>query len=87
MVARGKPAPDLFLYTAQQLAAAPDRCLVIEDSPLGIEAAIAAGMTAIGFGGGSHCGPEHGDRLLARGAALIIPDMRELSTAMAKLVR
>ena len=87
MVARGKPAPDLFLYAAQQLAAAPDRCLVIEDSPLGIEAAIAAGMTAIGFCGGSHCGPEQGDRLLARGAALIIADMRELSTAMAKLVR
>ena len=87
MVARGKPAPDLFLYAAQQLAAAPDRCLVIEDSLLGIEAAIAAGMTAIGFCGGSHCGPEHGDRLLARGAALLIADMRELSTAMAKLVQ
>jgi beta-phosphoglucomutase-like phosphatase (HAD superfamily) len=87
MVARGKPAPDLFLYAAKQLAAAPDRCLVIEDSPLGIEAAIAAGTTAIGFCGGSHCGPEHGDRLLARGAALIIADMRELSTAMAKLVQ
>jgi HAD superfamily hydrolase (TIGR01509 family) len=86
MVARGKPAPDLFLYAAQRLATAPDRCLVIEDSPLGIEAAIAAGMTAIGFCGGSHCGPEHGDRLLARGAALIIADMRELSTAMAQLV-
>jgi HAD superfamily hydrolase (TIGR01509 family) len=87
MVARGKPAPDLFLYAAQQLATAPNRCLVIEDSPLGIEAAIAAGMTAIGFCGGSHCGPEHGDRLLSRGAALVIADMRELSTAMAKLVR
>jgi HAD superfamily hydrolase (TIGR01509 family) len=87
MVARGKPAPDLFLYAAQQLATAPDRCLVIEDSPLGIEAAIAAGMTAIGFCGGSHCGPEHGDRLLSRGAALVIADMSELSTAMAKLVR
>lgn len=87
MVARGKPAPDLFLYAAQRHATAPARCLVIEDSPLGIEAAIAAGMTAIGFCGGSHCGPEHGDRLLARGAALTIADMRELSTAMAKLVR
>jgi HAD superfamily hydrolase (TIGR01509 family) len=87
MVARGKPAPDLFLHAAQQLATAPDRCLVIEDSPLGIEAAIAAGMTAIGFCGGSHCRPEHGDRLLSRGAALVIADMRELSTAMAKLVR
>ena len=56
MVARGKPAPDLFLYAAQQLTTAPDRCLVIEDSPAGIDAALAAGMTAIGFSGGSHCG-------------------------------
>jgi beta-phosphoglucomutase-like phosphatase (HAD superfamily) len=63
MVARGKPAPDLFLYAAQQLTTAPDRCLVIEDSPAGIDAALAAGMTAIGFCGGSHCGPEHGAQL------------------------
>ena len=87
MVARGKPAPDLFLYAAQQLGTAPNRCLVIEDSPLGIEAALAARMTAIGFCGGSHCRPEHGDRLLARGAALIIANMRELSSAMAKLMQ
>jgi beta-phosphoglucomutase-like phosphatase (HAD superfamily) len=70
MVARGKPAPDLFLYAAQQLTTAPDRCLVIEDSPAGIDAARAAGMTAIGFSGGSHCGPEHGARLKKHGAPL-----------------
>jgi HAD superfamily hydrolase (TIGR01509 family) len=39
MVARGKPAPDLFLYAARRLMTAPDRCLVIEDSPAGIDAA------------------------------------------------
>jgi HAD superfamily hydrolase (TIGR01509 family) len=86
MVARGKPAPNLFLYAARRLATEPVRCLVIEDSVPGIEAATAAGMTAIGFCGGSHCGPEHGARLLARGAALVIADMRELRAAMAKLV-
>ena len=59
---------------------------MIEDSPAGIDAAIAAGMTAIGFCGGSHCGPEHGVRLQARGAALAIAEMRELLPAMAKLV-
>jgi HAD superfamily hydrolase (TIGR01509 family) len=75
MVACGKPAPDLFLYAAQNLMTAPDRCLVIEDSPAGIDAALAAGMTAIGFSGGSHCGPEHGTRLRARGAMLVIDDM------------
>ena len=85
MVARGKPAPDLFLYAAQNLMTAPDRCLVIEDSPAGIDAALAAGMTAIGFVGGSHCGPAHGVRLQRHGAALIMDDMLELTTAMAKL--
>jgi len=85
MVERGKPAPDLFLYAAQRLAAAPDRCLVIEDSPAGINAARAARMTAVGFCGGSHCGPEHGARLQEHGAALVVHDMRELVTAMAKL--
>jgi beta-phosphoglucomutase-like phosphatase (HAD superfamily) len=59
---------------------------VIEDSPAGIEAACAAGMTAIGFCGGSHCRPEHGSRLYARGAALVIADMHKLMTAMSKLV-
>jgi HAD superfamily hydrolase (TIGR01509 family) len=85
MVARGKPAPDLFLYAAQRLAAAPQGCLVIEDSPVGIDAARAAGMTAVGFHGGSHCRPEHAARLQAHGAALIIADMRELMVAMATL--
>jgi hypothetical protein len=42
-------------------------------------------MTAIGFSGGSHCGPEHGARLQGHGAALVIDDMRQLATAMAKL--
>jgi HAD superfamily hydrolase (TIGR01509 family) len=86
MVARGKPAPDLFLYAAQQLATATDRCLVIEDSPAGIDAALAAGMTAIGFSGGSHCGPGHGARLEKHGAPLVIDDMHDLATAIAKLI-
>jgi len=86
MVASGKPAPDLFLYAAQRLTTAPDRCLVIEDSPAGIDAALAAGMTAIGFSGGSHCGPAHGARLQERGAPLVIDHMHGLATAMAKLI-
>ncbi|WP_330338544.1 HAD family hydrolase [Streptomyces sp. NBC_00557] len=48
-VGRGKPAPDLFLYAAQRMGVAPGRCLVVEDSPLGVQAAVAAGMTVYGF--------------------------------------
>jgi pseudouridine-5'-monophosphatase len=48
-VQRGKPAPDIFLAAAQGLGAAPETCVVVEDSPLGVAAAIAAGMRVIGF--------------------------------------
>lgn len=53
-VARGKPAPDLFLHAAARMGATPARCLVIEDSLTGIRAGLAAGMTVWRFTGGSH---------------------------------
>jgi len=53
-VARGKPAPDLFLHAAARMGVTPDRCLVIEDSRNGIRAARAAGMRVWWFHGGSH---------------------------------
>ncbi len=51
-VANGKPAPDLFLHAAESMGHEPDRCAVVEDSPYGVEAARAAGMTAFGYAGG-----------------------------------
>jgi HAD superfamily hydrolase (TIGR01509 family) len=77
-VARGKPAPDLFLFAAAQMKVAPERCLVIEDSVPGVTGAHAAGMTVLGFHGGSHCPPGHAERLRAAGAALTFDDMRQL---------
>jgi HAD superfamily hydrolase (TIGR01509 family) len=77
-VKRGKPAPDLFLFAAAQMAASPARCLVIEDSMPGIAGALAAGMTVLGFHGGSHCRPGYADRLHAAGAVKTFDDMRQL---------
>ncbi|MFF8288524.1 HAD family hydrolase [Streptomyces sp. NPDC016309] len=48
-VGRGKPAPDLFLHAAEKMGVAPERCVVVEDSPLGVRAARAAGMDVYGF--------------------------------------
>jgi HAD superfamily hydrolase (TIGR01509 family) len=78
-VARGKPAPDVFLYAASQMGEDPLRCLVIEDSLPGIEAAKRAGMKAIGFAGGGHVLPDHAQRLSAAGAISVAASMAELS--------
>ncbi|MEU5028140.1 HAD family hydrolase [Streptomyces milbemycinicus] len=48
-VGRGKPAPDLFLHAARTMGVPPERCAVVEDSPLGVQAAIAAGMDVYGY--------------------------------------
>ena len=63
----------------------PSDCIVIEDSPAGVGAAIAAGMTAIGFIGGSHTEGELGERLLAAGAQTIVADLRHLKSAVVAL--
>jgi HAD superfamily hydrolase (TIGR01509 family) len=70
MVKRGKPAPDIFLFAAERMGVEPSRCVVIEDSPFGVEGAVAAGMTAIGYTGGGHTYEGHGEKLVARGASI-----------------
>jgi beta-phosphoglucomutase-like phosphatase (HAD superfamily) len=82
MVARGKPAPDLFLHAANAMGFDPETCVVIEDSVNGIKAARSAGMRALGFLGGVHCPPAHGGELLAGGADLVCRDSAELATAL-----
>lgn len=46
-VARPKPAPDIYLLAAKQLGVTPARCLVLEDSPIGVRGALAAGMMTV----------------------------------------
>jgi len=77
-VSNGKPAPDLFLFAAEKMKVPPARCVVIEDSVPGITGARAAGMTVLGFYGGSHCRPGYAGTLRAAGAAVTFDDMRQL---------
>lgn len=74
----GKPAPDLFLYAAGKMKAAPEKCVVVEDSTAGITAAVAAGMPPIGFVGGTHCDKRHTDRLQSAGAEIVINNFADL---------
>ena len=66
-VARGKPAPDLYLYGAAQLGVPVDKCVILEDSPVGATGAVASGGHVIGICAGSHCAPGHDARLRAIG--------------------
>lgn len=78
-VPAGKPAPDLFLLAAHELRVDPAACTVVEDSTVGIAAAIAAEMPVIGFCGGSHCPEGHAAHLLAAGCAQVFTDMTDLA--------
>ena len=81
-VARGKPAPDLFLHAAAEMGRAPARCLVIEDSVSGVRGAVAAGMRVWGFIGGGHCADGHEGRLRDAGAERVFGHMPDLPTLL-----
>jgi HAD superfamily hydrolase (TIGR01509 family) len=84
-VRNGKPAPDLFLHAAGRLQVSPGECIVVEDSAVGVAAATAAGMTVIGFVGGSHAGSQLDSVLRSAGARSVIPDLRALKSAIIDL--
>jgi len=70
-VQHGKPAPDCYVLAAQRLRAAPERCLVVEDSRQGVAAGVAAGMTVVAVAGPRSLALERGDvRVVARLAEL-----------------
>lgn len=84
MVARGKPAPDLFELAAASMGHAPALSVVVEDSPVGIEAARAAGMRVVGFLGGSHARrPAHRAAIEALQPDAVIDEMRLLPELLA----
>lgn len=77
-VARGKPAPDLFLHAAARMGVEPVACAVVEDSRWGVEAARAAGMRAFGYAGGL----TPAERLEGAGT-IVFRDMRDLPALLA----
>jgi HAD superfamily hydrolase (TIGR01509 family) len=78
-VARPKPSPDLPRLAARSMGCAAQHCLVIEDSASGVRAARAAGMRVVGFIGGSHVAPDHGQALAEAGASAVVKDFAELT--------
>lgn len=76
-VARGKPAPDCFLLAAERAGVRPRDCVVVEDAPVGVQAALAAEMKPIGFAG-THAA----DGLRAAGAACVVECLREITPSL-----
>lgn len=78
-VARGKPAPDLYLHAAAALRVPIGGLLIIEDSPVGVQGALASGATVLGLVAGSHCGPDHEARLRELGVAHVARNFEEVA--------
>lgn len=78
-VTRGKPAPDLYLHAAAALGVQIERCVILEDSPVGATGAVASGAHVIGLCAGTHCAAGHGERLRALGVQDIAGDFDEVA--------
>jgi beta-phosphoglucomutase-like phosphatase (HAD superfamily) len=78
MVERSKPAPDVYLLAARALGVDPARCAVVEDTPTGAAAGVAAGSLVLGY-----CAHTDARALLAAGAHAVFDDMRRLPALVA----
>lgn len=83
-VAHGKPAPDVFLFAAAQQGAVPSRVAVVEDTPVGVTAGKAAGMTVFGYAGVDRTPAQ---RLREAGADVVFSSMRELPALIGEFPR
>jgi HAD superfamily hydrolase (TIGR01509 family) len=82
-VARGKPAPDLYLHAADALGVDIARTAIVEDSPVGVQGALASGAEVIGLVAGRHCGPDHAERLKRLGVRHIARNFDEVAAFLA----
>jgi HAD superfamily hydrolase (TIGR01509 family) len=77
-VERGKPAPDLYLHAADAIAVSIERVAIVEDSPVGVTAAVASGAYVIGLCAGRHCLAGHGERLRSLGVHALAVSFAEV---------
>lgn len=77
--------PEISQFAAARMGADPADCIVIEDSSFGIQGAVAAGLTAIGYTGGGHTCAKHAARLTAAGADFVCADWQEISRRLSGL--
>ncbi len=81
-VARGKPAPDIYLHAAAAMGVPIERVAIIEDSPVGVTGAVASGAFVIGLAAGQHCFDGHAERLRELGAHAIAHNFEEVAAAL-----
>jgi len=81
-VGRGKPDPDLFFYAAERMGVVPERCVVVEDSPWGVAAAVAAGMSVLGYAADAE--PRAAGGLVDAGA-IVFTEMADLPGLLAAI--
>jgi HAD superfamily hydrolase (TIGR01509 family) len=85
MVAKPKPAPDVYRLAFEELGGRDNDTIAVEDSVAGATAARLAGLPVIGFSGGSHIPPGHDEALTAAGATCVVNSHMELSALFAEL--
>jgi HAD superfamily hydrolase (TIGR01509 family) len=78
-LAHDKPDPEIYTLAAEKLGIAPRRIVAIEDHPTGVKAAVAAGVTVIGFTAGSHILPGDAEAMKAAGARFIADDFEDVA--------
>jgi HAD superfamily hydrolase (TIGR01509 family) len=83
-VARGKPAPDVFLRAVEKTSLPAPSCRVVEDSSTGVMAAVAAGLMTFGFTGTHHAPGPHAETLMGLGAHKVTSSMQSLLALLAE---
>ncbi len=83
-VARGKPAPDLYIFAADALGVPIANCAILEDSPVGAAGAVASGGYVMGLCAGTHCAAGHAERLKMIGVNAVATDFDEVTRLLAQ---